>query len=73
MSEIQEGTEVKYAPYHQAPDPKNAKSQATGEVTHVNEKPKKDDPEHKTYTILNDNTGKETTYGKRSITEILDE
>ncbi|KDQ11141.1 hypothetical protein BOTBODRAFT_35677 [Botryobasidium botryosum FD-172 SS1] len=73
MSEIQEGDRVKYAPFHQAYDPKASKSQSTGEVTHVNEKPKKNDPEHKTYTILNDNTGKETTYGERSITEVLDE
>ncbi|EJD08132.1 uncharacterized protein FOMMEDRAFT_150825 [Fomitiporia mediterranea MF3/22] len=56
-----------------AADPKNAKSQATGEVTRVHEKPRKGDLDHKTYTIENDNTGKETTYGKRSITEKLDE
>ncbi|KAH8920334.1 hypothetical protein BT69DRAFT_1284104, partial [Atractiella rhizophila] len=72
MSDIQEGDRVEYAPYHQAKDPKSAKSKSTGEVVSVNEKPKKDDPDHKTYTIKNDNTGKDTTYGERSITAKLD-
>ncbi|KAL5483232.1 hypothetical protein ACEPAI_8462 [Sanghuangporus weigelae] len=67
MSEIHEGDHVEYAPYHKEADPEHAKAKTTGEVTSVNEKPKKEDPEHKTYTVLNDNTGKESTYGKRSI------
>ncbi|KLO10893.1 hypothetical protein SCHPADRAFT_942496 [Schizopora paradoxa] len=66
---IKEGDKVEYAPYHQAVNPKTAKAHTTGEVTSVNHKPTKADPNHKTYTILNDNTGKETTYGARSITE----
>ncbi|PAV24289.1 hypothetical protein PNOK_0135700 [Pyrrhoderma noxium] len=73
MSDIKEGDKIQYAPYHKEADPKNAKSQTTGEVTHVNEKPRKNNPEHKTYTVLNDNTGKESTYGERSITEKLEE
>lgn len=64
---------MQYAPYHQEKNPKSAKSKSTGEVTQVNDKPKKDDPEHKTYTIENDNTGKETTYGRRNIIEVIDD
>ncbi|OCB85779.1 hypothetical protein A7U60_g7131 [Sanghuangporus baumii] len=69
----QEGDHVKYAPFHRVADPKTTKSQSTGEVTEVNERPKKEDPEHKTYTIQNDKTGKESTYGQRHITEKLDD
>ncbi|KAL5483233.1 hypothetical protein ACEPAI_8463 [Sanghuangporus weigelae] len=75
-----EGDHVKYAPFHRVADPKTTKSQSTGgEVTEVNERPKKEDLEHKTYTIQNDKTGKESTYGirafdfQRHITEKLDD
>ncbi|KAI5123816.1 hypothetical protein M0805_009108 [Coniferiporia weirii] len=73
MSGIQEGDRVKYAPFHRTADPKSTKSQSTGEVKQTNEKPTKEDPNHKTFTIENDNTGKESTYGARSITEVLED
>ncbi|EJD08133.1 uncharacterized protein FOMMEDRAFT_25302 [Fomitiporia mediterranea MF3/22] len=72
MSDIQEGDHVKYAPFHRVADPETA-NQSTGEVKAVHDRPKKEDPEHKTYTIQNDNTGKEAYYSQKYVTEKLDD
>ncbi|TDL23076.1 hypothetical protein BD410DRAFT_787904 [Rickenella mellea] len=71
MSNIEEGDRVSYIPIHQYKNPDNV-NKATGEVTQINSKPKKDDPDHQTYTIMNERSQKETTYGERNIVEKLD-